>query len=85
MTIYEETVTILKKVKLQVKMPFVEGVMDLLENEDDLQTFYDWLVHKKLLNHDEIMDKALYLNIKRYEPWRIIEDGTNRLTVLEQK
>ena len=83
MTVYEETVAILNRVKLQINMPFVEEVMDLLENKDDLQVFHDWLVQKKMLNHDEIMDKALYLNIKRFEPWRIIKDGLDGLTVVE--
>lgn len=83
MTVYEKTVAILNRVKLQINMPFVEGVMDLLENKDDLQVFHDWLVQRKMLNHDEIMDKALYLNIKRFEPWRIIKDGLDGLTVVE--
>ena len=52
--------------KLQIKMPFVDGVMDLLD-------------------YDEIMYKALYLNIKRYEPWQIIEDESDELTVVEEK
>ena len=77
-TVYDETVKILKKVKLQLKMPFVDGVMDLLENEEDLLEFHNWLVKKEKLDHDEIMGMALYLNIKRYEPERIIEDDEQK-------
>ena len=63
---------LLPKNTISDKRGFVDGILSLVAQEDDLKVMYDWINKHPDANETEILRKALELNIPRTEPERII-------------
>lgn len=68
----EELTAILKSIRNESE--FVDGILDLLENEEDLNTMYNWIKVRPKITEPEVIKAALDLNIPRTEPERVIKD-----------
>lgn len=61
--------------KLELYKGYTEGVMDLVEDsEEDLRELLNFHKRNPQVNESDFLGYAMYLNIKRTEPERIIED-----------
>ena len=75
---YEDIQNDLKRMLMKVntiseQKSFVDGVIDLVENEDDLKVMYKWMCCHTKPTETEVLSKALDLNIPRTEPERIVK------------
>lgn len=61
--------------KFELYKGYTEGVMDLVEDsEEDLRELLNFYKKNPHVNESDFLGYAMYLNIKRTEPERIIED-----------
>ncbi|RHM59662.1 hypothetical protein [Coprobacillus sp. AF33-1AC] len=68
----KELIKILESIRNESE--FVDGILDLLENEEDLDTMYKWIKDRPKVTEPEVIKMALDLNIPRTEPERVIKD-----------
>ena len=69
---------------LELYEGYTEGIMDTIGNEEDVKLMLKFYDKHKDINESDFLGYADYLSIKRYEPERIVEDGTGDVEVMTE-
>ena len=69
---------------LELYEGYTEAIMDTVDNKEDLKLVLQFYDRHKDINESDFLGYVDYLSVKRYEPERIVEDGTGDVEVMTE-